>query len=208
MQIDNSVVGLAQAIAWPLAALIILLLVRTHVVTLAKGASHLNQALGKGGDVVTLLERLGEVKAEAAQIKEMLETISIKDKGKELQELASQTASSAGVAAQSELSVQEMYEKIEAAWKEVAQVIRNKASAANIKSNLIGTKGVSATMDALLTKGAISNRAAELTKALSSQWQWIFRTTAPREEWLSQQVFTSFIEGANQAKKSLSQMTG
>lgn len=206
MQIDASLVALAQAIAWPLAALIILLLIRSHVVTLAKGASHLNEALGKGGDVITLLERLSEVKGEAAQIKEMLEAISIKDKGKELQELASQTASSAGVDAQSDLSVQEMYERIETAWKDVAQLIRNKAATANVRSNLIGTKGVSATLDALLSKGAISNHAGELTKALSSQWQWIFRTTAPREEWLNQQVFTSFVEGANQAKKSLSQI--
>ena len=73
MQIDESLVALAQAVAWPLAALVILLLVRSHVVTLAKGASHLKEALGKGGDVITLLERLSEVKGEAAQIKEMLE---------------------------------------------------------------------------------------------------------------------------------------
>lgn len=207
MQVDSSIVALTQAIAWPLAALIILLLVRSHVATLAKGAAHLNEMLGKGGDVATLIEQLGEVREEATQIKGMLETINIKDKGKELQELASQTASLAGVGAQSELSVEEMYGRIEAAWKEVAQVIRNKAAAANVKSNLIGTKGVSATMDALLSKGAVSNRAAELTKALSSQWQWIFRTAAPREEWLNQQVFTSFVEGADQAKRSLSQMS-
>jgi len=210
MQVDNAlIVSLAQALTWPLIALIALFVLRKHIVTLAKGATHLNEALGKGGDVVSLLDRLVEVqgavdrmKDEVEETKGMLEAISIRDKVGDLRALASQNPNLARPGA-SPLATDEMYQGIEAAWREVADVIRRISLAADVKSNLTGTKGVSATLDALLSRGAISSQAADLTKALSSQWQWIWRTTAPREDWLSHQVFTSFVDGAKQAKELL-----
>lgn len=189
--------AIMQHLAWPAVALVALIVLRKHLVELARGAANIHELLGRSGDISSLVDRMGELKNEAAEIKEMIEAISIKDKGKELQELASASS------ATSSLSTDEMFEKISLAWASVKEVIQRKAKAAGVKSNMMGAKGVSATVDELVVQGAITKRAAELSIALSSQYQWMYRTSSPRSEWLNQQVFTSFLDGANQAKSAL-----
>ncbi|MFY0080068.1 hypothetical protein ABTQ07_20265, partial [Acinetobacter baumannii] len=62
--------------------------------------------------------------------------------------------------------------------------------------------------DQMVEKGIITKRAAELSKAVSAQYQWFYRTTSPREEWLNRKVYSSFIEAAQEAKRALARNVG
>lgn len=205
MLIDKLAVDLVQHLMWPLVALIALFSLKKHIVELAKAAVAIKDLLGKGGELISLTERMGDVKKEAADIKQMLEAINIKDKGRELQALTEneplETNSKQIEIAQ--LSVDEMFEKIANSWAGVQEVIRRKATTVGVRPNFMGTKGVSSTVGQILEKGGITARAATLAEAVSSQWQWIYRTSSPREEWLTDQVFRSFIDAAEQAKIAL-----
>lgn len=197
MNREQLIIAILQHLAWPLVALIAFFGLRKHVIDLARGTANLKELLGKSGDIMSLVDHLAQVKNEASEIKGMLEAISIRDKGKELQELA--TAGTETV----QLGADEMFEQIRAEWSAIADAIRRLAKSAGVKSNLIGTVGVSATVDELASKGVIAQRAAEITKALSSQWQWMFRTTSPKGDWLNHSVFASFMNGAAQVKAAL-----
>ena len=197
MEIGKTAVDLTPHLAWPIIALIALLVLRKHLVELARGATNIHALLGRGVDIATLVDRMVELKKEAVDIKEMLEAISIKDKGRELQDLASASPEGA------QLTADEMFEKRSTAWTGVKEMIQRKAKSAGVRSNMMGAKGVTSTVEDLVAQGAITKRAAELSSALSSQYQWMYRTSSPREEWLNHQVFTSFVEGAKQAKVAL-----
>lgn len=202
MIIDKNLIDLAQHITWPLVALIALFVLRKNLLELARGASNLKEVLGKGGDVITLMERIKELKSEAAEIKEMLEAISIKDKSKQLTELTEHVAADEQNGPEA-INTDEMFKRIESAWQEVRDIIQRKSDAVGVKAYMMGTKGVRSTVDQLVDKGAITKRAAELAAAVSSQYQWMFRTSSPREDWLTSDVFESYMKAANEAKAAL-----
>lgn len=211
---------LAPSLAWPVVALLALLVLRKHFVILAQGITKLYDLLGKGGEVATLMDRLNEVKArsdevtkrltdlktEAGSIKEMLETLSIKDQSKELVILAEQSAAPDNGAAP--ISLDDMFSRIEDAWQSVKTAIQLKAKPVGVTPYLMGTKGVASTLGELVEKGAITKRSADLAKAVSAQYQWFYRTSSPREDWLTQQVYSSFLEAADEAKKALERRAG
>jgi hypothetical protein len=126
-----------------------------------------------------------------------VDTIGIKDRGNRLQELAAASAETV------QIGVDEMFDQIRVEWSSIQDASRRLARSAGVRSNLIGTVNLAATVDELVKKGAMQERAAGLTKALSTQWQWMWRTTSPREEWLNHSVFTSFINGAAQVKSAI-----
>ena len=73
----------------------------------------------------------------------------------------------------------------------------------NIPTNFIGSAGVTRTMDSLLAARAVSEEAAELIKVLSSQWQWMFRTSQPKQEWLTTEVAQRFAIDVTDIKQAL-----
>lgn len=218
---------LAPILAWPFVALVGLLALRTQIVTLAGDIAKLHDLLGKSGEIATLLERIreaktsmieataslegysgrvSELKDEVTAVKGMLETLSIKDQGKELEKLTEQ--SGAAENGSPTLSLEEMFKQIEDAWAGVRTAIQAKATACGVTPYLMGTKGVSGTLEQMVEKGAITKRSADLTRAVSAQWQWIYRTSSPMEDWLSQQVHSSFLEAAEKARKALERKAG
>lgn len=192
----DQILPFIQALAWPVVVLIAFLGARGKLVELAGGATALKRFSENPEDLIKLLEHVKELQGNVRETRDMLEAISIKDKSKELEAL---TEAKANV----DLAPDEMFAKIQLEWTSIVDLIRRIGRATNVKTNLIGNVGVGKSLDDLVTANAVSLRAAELVKALSSQWQWMFRTTSPREEWLTSQTFTSFVKVAGQAKAAL-----
>jgi hypothetical protein len=213
--IADIVQKLATPLAWPAVALIAIIVLRKHLVTLAQGVARLHELIGKGGELATLTDKLGDVKStlqdtagqfnslkrEAADIKEMVETLSIKGQSSELERLSEQPQARENDVPV--LSIDDMFAEIEQAWQQVKAVIQNKARVAGVSPYLMGTKGVSNTVKEMVDKAAITQRSAELAVALSAQYQRFYRTTSPREEWLTHQVYKSFLDAANETKRAL-----
>jgi hypothetical protein len=206
---------LATPLAWPAVALIAIIVLRAHLVTLAQGVARLHELIGKGGELATLTDKLGDIKStlqdtagqfnslkrEAADIKEMVEALSIKGQSSELERLSEQQQVQENDVPV--LTIDDMFAEIEKAWQQVKMVIQNKARAAGVSPYLMGTKGVSSTVKEMVDKTAITQRSAELAVALSAQYQRFYRTTSPREEWLTHQVYKSFLDAANETKRAL-----
>ena len=135
----------------------------------------------------------------------MIETLSIKDQSKDLEKLAEQSTAAADAApvASSTLTIDQMFRELESAWQEVKRVIQGRAEGTGVRPYLMGTKGVTSTVDEMVTKGVITKRAADLAKAVSAQYQWFYRTTSPKEEWLSEQVHSTFVAAASEAMRAL-----
>ncbi len=211
---------LATPLAWPVVAIIAIIVLRKHLIALAQGIARLHELMGKGGELASLTDRLSEIrtslqdtseqftvlKREATDIKEMLETLSIKGQSAELERLAEQPQDLEGD--RSALSTDDMFSEMEEAWQQVKGAIQSKARGANISPYLMGTKGVTNTVREMVDKGVITQRSAELTIALSTQYQRFYRTTSPREDWLTPQVYKSFLETASEAKRALERRVG
>lgn len=137
----------------------------------------------------------------------MLETLNIKGQSDELERLAEQSPQDAEDD-RAALSTDHMFSEMEEAWQQVKAVIQNRAKGAGITPYLMGTKGVSSTVREMVEKGVITQRSAELATALSAQYQRFYRTSSPREEWLTPQVYKSFLEAANETKRALERRVG
>ncbi len=192
----DQILPFIQALAWPVVALVAFLGARGQLVELAGGATALKRFSENPEDLLKLLEHVKELQGNVRETRDMLEAISIKDKSRELEAL---TEAKTNI----DLTPDEMFTKIQTEWNSIVDLIKRIGKAANVKTNLIGNVGVGKSLDDLVAANAVSPRAAELVKALSSQWQWMFRTNSPREEWLTSQTFTSFVKVADQAKTAL-----
>lgn len=215
VEIVDDIQKLATPLAWPLVAIIAIVVLRKHLVILAQTVARLHELTGKGGELASLTDKLTDIGSrlqdisgqfnslmrEAADNKEMLETLSIRGQSAELERLAEQQT--ALDTERPALSIDEMFTEMESAWQQVKSVIQNKARGAGVVPYLMGTKGVSTTVKEMADKGAITQRSAELAVALSAQYQRFYRTSSPREEWLTYQVYNSFLEAANETKKAL-----
>lgn len=215
IEIVDTVQKLATPLAWPIVALIAIIVLRAHLVTLANGVARLYELIGKGGELAALTEKLADIrsslqdtsgqfnslKREATDTKELLEALSIKGQSVELERLAEQQPAQGSELPV--LGIDDMFAEMEDAWQQVKVVIQNKAKAAGVNPYLMGTKGVANTVKEMVDKSAITQRSAELAVALSAQYQRFYRTSSPREEWLTHQVYKSFLEAANETKKAL-----
>lgn len=215
IDIVDDIQKLATPLAWPLVAIIAIVVLRKHLVILAQTVARLHELTGKGGELASLTDKLTDIGSklqdisghfntlmrEAADNKEMLETLSIRGQSAELQRLSEHQPIQEGE--RPVLSIDQMFTAIEDAWQQVKVVIQNKARAAGVAPYLMGTKGVSTTVKEMVDKGAVTQRSAELAVALSAQYQRFYRTSSPREEWLTHQVYNSFLEAADETKKAL-----
>ena len=215
MEMVDTIQKLATPLAWPVVALIAIIVLRAHLLILANGVARLHDLIGKGGELAALTEKLADFKSnihdmseqfnaftrEATDVKVMLEALSIKGQSAELERLAEQQPTQENEF--SALGIEDMFGGIEEGWQQVKTVIQSKARAADITPYLMGTKGVSNTVKEMVNKNAITQRSAELAIALSAQYQRFYRTSSPREEWLTNQVYKSFLEAAKETKKAL-----
>jgi hypothetical protein len=197
MMNEQFIVAILQHLAWPLVALIAFFGLRRHVVDLVRATANIRELLGKGGEIVTLVDRLTDVKKELTDIKEVVDTIGIQNKDSRLQELA-RSADEPVL-----LSVDDMFDRIKNEWQAIRHAIRGLADGSGVKSNLQGTVNVTATVDRLVSTGAMTPGVAGAIKALSSQWERMWRTTSPKEEWLNQSVFDNFMRVAAQVREAL-----
>lgn len=200
-EVVDIVQRLATPLAWPFVAVIAIMVLRRHVVSLALGVARLHELVGRGGELAGLSDKLTQMRTDASDLKQMLETVSIRGQSVELERLAEQQPIQEN--GQPALSIDDMFSEMEEAWQQVKSIIQLKAKAAGVSPYLMGTKGVSNTLKEVVDKNAITQRSAALAVALSAQYQRFYRTTSPREEWLTQQIYRSFLDAAEETKKAL-----
>ena len=211
---------LATPLAWPLVAVIALFVLRKHLVTLAEGLTRLHGLLDKASDIAQLtsdlsafrielngmVAQLADLKSATVEIKHTVESIDIKGQSDELERLT--TTSLPITDPLPVLPVDDMFSAIEEAWKSVKGCIQNKALANAVTPNFMGTKGVTNTVQEMVAKNVITRRAAELAIAVSAQYQRFYRTSSPKDEWLTPQVYKSFLDSAEETKRAIQRQPG
>lgn len=211
---------LATPLAWPLVAVIALFVLRKHLVTLAEGLTRLHGLLDKASDIAQLtsdltafrielngmVAQLTDLKSATVEIKHKVESIDIKGQSDELERLT--TTSLPITDPLPVLPVDDMFSAIEEAWKSVKGCIQNKALANAVTPNFMGTKGVTNTVQEMVAKNVITRRAAELAIAVSAQYQRFYRTSSPKDEWLTPQVYKSFLDSAEETKRAIQRQPG
>jgi len=102
------------------------------------------------------------------------------------------------------LSAEEMYDKIVDVWRDVCEKIKSQIGEANFDGRQI------ASMARKLADGRrarqLGIRDVELIETLSSQFKRFVRIQSNKEDWLNEDVFNSFLRGAEEAKRALQNM--
>lgn len=188
---EQLAISLVQHLAWPLVALIAFLMLKGELVRLATGASDLKKILDDPGDLIKILDRIAKA---SETTREAVDDLTIKSESKD-------AANAPPVAAA--LTPDQMFDTIKGTWGTIVDEIRRRAETVGIKTQLVGYKGVNATLDELVKTGALSAPAAEAVKDVSTRWQPMMRNQPRKSEWLTQQVFTSFMAASDKAKSAL-----
>lgn len=190
-------------LSWPVAALIGLFALRPYLREIVQFASHLNRLVDKSGELSGLVTTLGplseqlrQVNVQYAELKGLQEiVIANKDGG--------QSAALPGVPPTTPVDIDRMWAEIEQAWEAIKEAVIAVARPVQVKPNFIGSVGVSATMDALVAAGAVKDETANKVRDIAGKWQWMFRTSAPQEDWLNGSVVEGFVKACTDAKSAL-----
>jgi len=191
-------IALVQHLAWPAVALIAFIGFRRNVVDLATGAGKLHDLLKNPHEILELLDKIEKaqkaLKDEIKTTQEAVDDLAFKDESRDAPPVASASV---------EATPAEMFEKIKHEWDAIVDDIRRRAEGVGAKTKLVGYVGVNATIDELVTKGAMPADAAQFVKDVSNRWQPMMRNQRRLSDWLTPQLFRSFMQAAGQAKTAL-----
>jgi hypothetical protein len=187
MSIEQAI-ALAGQVAWPLVALIALFVLRPYVSALVGAASDLRSVLDRSGEIVGLMGKLRGVSEGISDLKAMQELSR-----------ARQEAPSAG----GDAEIGELWGEIEKEWQDTKEAFRAVAQAAAVSVSFHGTVGVRDAGTLLVEKGVIAEQTASGMTDLSAQYQWMYRTTTDRAQYLNANVVASYRRAAGEVRKAL-----
>ncbi|MBS0251195.1 MAG: hypothetical protein JSR78_09035 [Proteobacteria bacterium] len=223
--VSSSLIDLVGYLAWPLAALLIAILLRKHLLKISEGMLAFNAFVDDKGKLAGLMSQLSEtstqVGATQADLTRFLEGVEQKmerlQKGLstlhrgvqnlEEQEFSSLTKSVEESIANSSVQVPLLKESIPQdldarwdgitkAWDDIKAALRRKMDKAGVKGNFQGTSNILAVVTALQQAGAITQGDADLIMPLAKQFSWMYRTTVPASEFLTGEVYGDFLRGS------------
>lgn len=155
------------------------------------------------------ITQLGEARAQMLSLKSSIESINLSTSelaisaGKREVDEASGVTDGQALASQDEsLSPDEMYDRIGSSWTQLTAKIRERIGTENFDARSVGTAAWK------LADGRRSNpirhQDAELVETLHSQFKRFSRLYSSRQDWLTYDVFNSFVRGVEKSLRALS----
>jgi len=178
---------LSGHLAWPIVALISLIVLRPHISQLLRSAADLRDVLNRSGEMVDLVGQISALNQATSDIKVM-------------QELAQ--AARPPVATASLETAEQLWRQIEKQWQDTRDSFRAVAQSAGVPVSFIGTIGVRNAAKALTDKNVINDETAAAMTDLSAQYQYMFRT-GDRSQFLNDNVVVAYAKAATRVRQLL-----
>jgi uncharacterized protein YoxC len=223
---------LSEHLGWPIAAIIIALLLRRHVIPITDAISKLHKLVNEWDKIAPMLNDLPQIstKISALTAESKLVAAELKTVGEQVAENAeavstvvdanfkegfSQSTKSlegqidrAGPAVEISgmLGVDEMWSNIKSGWEQTKDALRRRMELLGAQGNFHGTSNIAKIVDELTKPGyanSISQSDADLIMSLARQHSWMYRTTVSRNEFLSPQVYADFMRGVKAVRAAL-----
>ncbi|HUS97587.1 MAG TPA: hypothetical protein VMX97_12675, partial [Hyphomicrobiaceae bacterium] len=102
-------------------------------------------------------------------------------------------------------NLDELFGKVRAAWDETKTIVAAIGDKFDVDVSFSGNKGISETVEALKAKNVAFDKVGEQLKDLGRQWQWMYRTSTPREDWLTESAVDTFLTANKRARAELTQ---
>jgi hypothetical protein len=182
-------INLAGHVAWPVVALLGMLLVRPYIAQLTRAAGDLRDLLNRSGEMVDLVSQISALTEATSDIKA----------AQEMERAA--RPDSAQVAG--EANVEILWSQLVKQWEETRDSFRAVAQSAGVPVNFIGTAKVREAANALAERGIINQTTAGAMTDLSAQFQYMFRTSPARSDYLNQNVVAAYTKSATQVRLAL-----
>ena len=188
MSIEQAIT-LASHLFWPVVALIALFVLRPYISQVSRAASDLRALLNRSGEMVDLVGQITALNEATSDIKAM-------------QQVA-QAARPEVIPVAGQASLEHLWQKLDKEWKETRESFRSVSQAANVPVSFVGNVGVRDAAKALVEKGLISEMTASGVVDLSAQYQYMFRTTTDRSEYLNDNVVAAYTKTATRVRQAL-----
>jgi hypothetical protein len=183
------IVSLTGHAAWPLVALISVLLLRPFIAQVARAAADMKNLLDRSGELVGLVGQIAALNEAASDIKSM-------------QQFA-QSARPDPHPTAGQASPDQLWQQIEKQWKETREQFRSVAQSAGVAVHFSGSVGVREAANAMVQKGIIQPSTASDMSDLSAQFQYLFRSATYRAENLNENVVGTYTKTASQVRQAL-----
>ena len=188
MSIEQTI-QLVGHIAWPIVAILALIVLRPYVAQLTRAASDLRELLNRSGEMVNLLAQVNAISEAMSDVKAMQEV-----------ERAARPEAAPTAAPD---DVERLWKTIERQWQETRESVRAVAQSGNVAVNFFGNVSVRDAAKALVEKGLISQATAGDFIDLAAQYQYMTRTTTARSEFLNENVVAAYTKTATRVREAL-----
>lgn len=182
-------IDLTGHVAWPFVALIALLVLRPYISQVTRAAADLRELLNRSGEMANLAGQVAAIREATEELRAM------------------QQVAQAGrpdlPASSGQADLEQLWKQLEKQWQETRDAFRSVAQAAGVRVNFAGSVGVRDAAKALVDLGRISEQTATAMADLSSQYQYMWRTTTERSEYLNQNVVAAFTTTATRVRQAL-----
>jgi hypothetical protein len=187
-------INLAGHVAWPVVALLGMLLLRPYIAQLTRAAGDLRDLLNRSGEMVDLVSQISALNEATLDIKAA-------------QEMA-RTARPDTAPVAGEANVEVLWNQLVKQWEETRDSFRAVAQSAGVPVNFIGSAKVREAANTLVERGIINQTTAGAMTDLSAQFQYMFRTSTARPEYLNQNVVAAYTRSATQVRLALKTGSG
>ena len=192
LTIDN-VIALSQHLAWPALVLIALLLFRRRIGRFVESIISIRDMIEKTGEIRSLVVQLQQLSDGLKTVKERQDGLSESiSQLKGLSETALLGKQTTGSLTEADLAA--LWQRVIDDWTQVRDAFRRRAEAASVPVSFFGTVGVREAADKLISMGLLKEDIADEIIGLSSQYQWMTRTTSPKSKWLNNSVVQDFTK--------------
>jgi hypothetical protein len=182
-------INLAGHVAWPVVALLGILLLRPYVAQLTRAAGDLRDLLNRSGEMVDLVSQISALNEATSDIKAA-------------QEMA-RAARPDAVPVPGEANVEVLWGQLVRQWEETRDSFRSVAQSAGVPVNFIGSTKLREAANTLVERGIINQTTAASMTDLSAQFQYMFRTAPARSDYLNANVVAAYSKSAAQVRHSL-----
>jgi hypothetical protein len=107
------------------------------------------------------------------------------------------------VAGAAPVNVDQLWRQLEAQWRETRDSFRVVAQTAGVPVSFIGTVGMRDAAKVLAERGVISETTAGDTSDLSAKYQYMYRSSTARSEYLNENMLASYTKSATRVRQEL-----
>src|SRR5262249_54200344 len=155
----------------------------------SRGAADLRNLLNRSGEMVDLVGQIDALNEATSDLKAMQEV--------------DRAAKPDIVPIAGQASIDQLWKQLEKEWQQTRDSFRTVAQAAGVSVSFTGTVGVRNAARSLAERGIITDVIASAMTDLSAQYQYMYRTTTARSEYLNENVLAAFTNAATRIRQSL-----